>query len=466
MSRHAAVATAATIATMFVAEALRPQLPPVRLGVEFQINSYTPHTQAGGVIGAAPNGDFAVLWLSNMQDGSTWGAFGQLFDSSGIKKGVEFQVGRYTLLAQGSPDVAMDSNGDMVVVWDSYGDGSGTGVFARRIASSGTSLATEFQINIQTLGMDDSPAIARDAAGRFVVAWESHGRDGSQLGVFARRFSPAGVALGVEFQVNSFTAGNQWNPDLDLEQDGDFLIVWQSDNQDGSLVGVFGQRFNSSGAPHGPEFQLNQFFTASQAGPKVGIDDSSDFVVVWDSLIQDGDAAGIFARRFDSSGAPKGPEQQVNVDTTGDQRFPSLAVESDGDFAITWTDSPEYGISRAVARHFKASGAPTSGDMVLSTASTDQEAGGVAFLEGGDFVVAWSDDGVDGSAAGVFGQRFDVPPLLDIDGNGQITGLTDGLLVLRFLFGFTGVTLTSGAVGQGCTRCDSAEIVPYLRTLV
>jgi hypothetical protein len=43
--------------------------------------------------------------------------------------------------------------------------------------------------------------------------------------------------------------------------------------------------------------------------------------------------------------------------------------------------------------------------------------------------------------------------------------LTDGLLVLRFEFGFTGTTLTSSAVGPGCTRCDHTTILPYLQSL-
>ena len=54
---------------------------------------------------------------------------------------------------------------------------------------------------------------------------------------------------------------------------------------------------------------------------------------------------------------------------------------------------------------------------------------------------------------------------LDIDGTGTISALTDGLLILRFLFGFTGATLPAGAVGGGCSRCDAATIEPYLQTL-
>ena len=62
----------------------------------------------------------------------------------------------------------------------------------------------------------------------------------------------------------------------------------------------------------------------------------------------------------------------------------------------------------------------------------------------GDFVVAWESFGQDGSDRGIFAQRFKIPAVLDIDGNGATAALTDGLLVLRYLFGFTGATLTAG----------------------
>jgi hypothetical protein len=54
---------------------------------------------------------------------------------------------------------------------------------------------------------------------------------------------------------------------------------------------------------------------------------------------------------------------------------------------------------------------------------------------------------------------------LDADGNQSITALEDGLLTLRFLFGFEGSQLTSGVVGAGCTRCDAVSIQSYLAWL-
>ncbi|HUP25707.1 MAG TPA: hypothetical protein VNB06_22545 [Thermoanaerobaculia bacterium] len=54
---------------------------------------------------------------------------------------------------------------------------------------------------------------------------------------------------------------------------------------------------------------------------------------------------------------------------------------------------------------------------------------------------------------------------LDVDGNGAADPLTDGILILRYLFGFTGDSLISGAVDDDCTRCTAAQIEAYLDTL-
>ena len=54
---------------------------------------------------------------------------------------------------------------------------------------------------------------------------------------------------------------------------------------------------------------------------------------------------------------------------------------------------------------------------------------------------------------------------LDIDENGQIDALTDGLLSLRFLFGLSGTTLVDNVVASGANRSGSDEIESYLSDL-
>lgn len=55
---------------------------------------------------------------------------------------------------------------------------------------------------------------------------------------------------------------------------------------------------------------------------------------------------------------------------------------------------------------------------------------------------------------------------LDIDGNGQAAPLTDGLLLIRYLFGFRGDTLIAGAVGDGSVRKTAEAIEGYIKDRV
>jgi len=54
---------------------------------------------------------------------------------------------------------------------------------------------------------------------------------------------------------------------------------------------------------------------------------------------------------------------------------------------------------------------------------------------------------------------------LDVDGNDRIDALTDGVLYLRDLFGFRGEDLTRGAVGAGAVRANAEQIVAYLESI-
>ena len=54
---------------------------------------------------------------------------------------------------------------------------------------------------------------------------------------------------------------------------------------------------------------------------------------------------------------------------------------------------------------------------------------------------------------------------LDVDGNSSIDPLTDGLMIVRAMLGFTGTAVTNGAVGGGTpTRATWNLIQPYLNT--
>jgi hypothetical protein len=53
----------------------------------------------------------------------------------------------------------------------------------------------------------------------------------------------------------------------------------------------------------------------------------------------------------------------------------------------------------------------------------------------------------------------------DIDGDGDFESLSDALLVLRWCFGLTGAALINGAVDAGCTYCTAEEVAAHLTSL-
>ena len=55
---------------------------------------------------------------------------------------------------------------------------------------------------------------------------------------------------------------------------------------------------------------------------------------------------------------------------------------------------------------------------------------------------------------------------LDIDGDGESKPLTDGLLLIRYLFGFSGDSLISGAIGSGAERDTAEEVEAYIQERV
>ncbi len=55
---------------------------------------------------------------------------------------------------------------------------------------------------------------------------------------------------------------------------------------------------------------------------------------------------------------------------------------------------------------------------------------------------------------------------IDVDGNGVADALTDGVLIVRHLFGFSGDSLIDGAIGTNATRSTAEEIASAINDLI
>jgi hypothetical protein len=327
-----------------------------------------------------------------------------------VPLGGEFQVNTFTTSLQGNQSVAADADGNFVVVWMSYlQDGSDAGIFARRYLASGAPVSgTEFRVNAYTAGQQGVPDVASDPTGNLVVVWSSLGQDGSNYGVFGRRYDASG-APGLEFRVNTHTTHFQESPAVAMAADGSFVVVWESYGQDSSNSGgVFAQRYDAAGAPAGGEFRVNSYTTGGQQNVDVAMDATGNFVVVWFSLHDDG-SGGIFGQRFDAAGAAQGSEFRVNSYTTGQQYGPSVGMDADGDFVVAWNanrgGADSYGV---FAQRYNALGQAQGGEFAVNNLTVGlQGLSSLAMDPGGRFVVTWTDVLRDGDGYGVFARTFD-----------------------------------------------------------
>ena len=379
--------------------------PDIPIGPEFRVNSYTTADQRGsfaaGTLGI--NYHRVFVWTSIEQDGSGLGVFGRI-DGSG-----EFRVNTYTTGYQADPSVAIDESGNFVVVWASDQDGSESGVFGQRFTVGGTPLGPEFRVNTVTTDSQEQPRVATDANGNFVVVWTSEAQDGSAAGVFGQRYASSGNPVGPEFQVNTYTTGFQYRPVVSAAATpNNFVVVWQDGTSPGGGLpgrGVFGQRYATVGVPLGPEFEVETYTTGYQGAPAIAVQPGGSYVVVWHSDGEDGSDLGIYGQRYGSSGAPFGSEFRVNAYTTGAQASPTIGIDGAGCFFIAWTS--DDGSGTGIFGQSYIFGDPTTEPQYrVNTYTTGNQTSPVASSNGdtGTFVIAWESQDQDGSGYGIFAQ--------------------------------------------------------------
>jgi hypothetical protein len=431
----------------------------------FKVSTYTggAGAQRNTSVAMDSEGDFVFTWDSYIEDGSIWGIFGQRYDKSGVAVGAEFAINTYTTNSQSNSSVAMDADGDFVVSWQSKGqDGDNYGVYAQCYDKTGAKVGNEFQVNTYTTNYQGLPSIAMDAAGDFVISWQSNSQDGSSYGIYAQRYNESGVKVGGEFQVNSYTTSSQAAPSAAMDNYGSFIISWGS-GHDGSNYGIYAQRYDKSGAAIGNEFQVNTYTTNRQANPSAAMNADGDFMISWQSYGQDGSKYGVYAQRYDKTGTVVGSEFSVNSYTTNNQISPSAAMDAAGDFVISWES---YGSSYGIyAQRYDKSGAVVGTNFLVNTSTQAQGSKNdpaVAMDAAGDFVIGFEYTSVVQNIDGIYACLYNAIPMPPT--TGVLSGTNNTALVLYPNPAKTDVYMNLEGVTQVRLMDLSGKVLKYVTT--
>lgn len=326
----------------------------------------------------------------------------------------EFRVNDSESGDQEAPDVAALADGSYVVVWqDSMGDAASWAIKGKLLPPDGSLPEDEFLVNTYQYSAQSAPSITTLTGGGFVVVWQSDGEDGALNGVFGQRFKANGSKQGSEFQANTFTEFNQKAPNVGSLKDGGFVVVWEGEGQDGMGFGVFGQRYDEAGLKVGEEFRLNTETISNQQMAVVTGLTGGGFFTIWGSYSSGAIAWDLFGQKWGTDGEALGGEIAINAPWSQDgttlnyQVYARMAPLANDGLVAVWQSTLQDGSEDGVyAQRFSNSGKVGTEQMVHEAAEGNQQYPDVASLPDGGYVVAWQATGKDGSGFGVMARRF------------------------------------------------------------
>ncbi len=383
---------------------------------EFLVNVVQDSTQRAPRVAAAASGEYAVVWTSWNLAGNGSGRDIALrrFAPDNTPLGVESAVNTTGQGDQEQPALAVNPTGTMVIAWRSLGATDTMYDIRARVYRDGIPAGDEFVVNTTRRFSQSNPQVALDSAGNSVIVWDSWFQDGSDRGVYGQRFDASGSRVGSEFCLSTTTAYSQAKPVVSYLSSDRFVTAWESWGQD--LPGqagyaVIARLWNADGTPASPEIPVNVFTSDYQWYAAVAALGYTRFAIAWCSWSQDGDGGGIYARIFDRDGQPQTGELPVTLTTAYYQWLPRVTRLGDDRFAVAWSSWKQDGSREGVyLRTFATGGRPLSlEEQVNAYTDSFQWEPDIAEGSGGDCIVVWSTWGVVGKDYDIAARRLSPP---------------------------------------------------------
>ncbi len=230
------------------------------------------------------------------------------------------------------------------------------------------STSTNYQVN---------PHVSRNGDGDYVIVWESQFTNGSSI--YAKRYDSENCQVGSEILVaepdEAYDEDYQRHPNVTLNEDGSFVVVWESvgmPEEGGGHQELVFQKFDNNGNTVGsrtPIVELGEDATTVYSiWPDISSDKDGDFVVAWSIESYnsgDYDNASLRYRRYNSDGSAS-DETRTLISTLPlpnevSEGLVHVDMDAEGDFAFSWADYDENGYMNV--RKYNFDGTPAWGSV-------------------------------------------------------------------------------------------------------
>lgn len=223
------------------------------------------------------------------------------------------------------PDIAVDRNGNAVVVWR-QDDGSVSSIYAN-LYVAGTGWGTPELIETNNDGSAYSPRIAFDADGNAIAVWQQS--DSIRPNIWVNRYV-TGSGWGTAELIESDNTGSAFGPLVVVDDSGNAIAVWYQ--FDGSYYSIWSNHYEA-GTGWGTADVIESDDTGNAYNPRIALDGDGNALAVWRH--NDGSRFNIVANRY-VVGAGWGTAELIESDNSGTASSPDIATDSSGNALAVW----------------------------------------------------------------------------------------------------------------------------------
>jgi hypothetical protein len=277
-------------------------------------------------------------YLVGMEIGTN--VVGQLVSSNGTLLGSQIIVGSNPGDLPPSIGLAFGQT-NYLLAWSDNSVNSGVDMFGQFISRNGAKVGSKFKL-LSSVGSHNFQyvvALASDGT-NFLVVWVDGYNSDTQTGgnFYGQLVAPAGTLSGSEFLISSQLQNG--NAAAAIFGKTNYLVVWQSNNNDTGLDNKTYGEFVSSGGSAGSPFQINQTDSEDQSQLAVAFDQTNYFVVWnWDPPPETEESVtnwDLYGRLVSQTGTFPGSELHLVTDV-GSQQIPAVAFDG-ANYLLTWND--------------------------------------------------------------------------------------------------------------------------------
>jgi hypothetical protein len=316
-----------TLALGLVVAPATAQLPPA--GDPFDVPSQVLGDQSRPDLDRAHDGRFVVVWEG--PDGDQAGVFGRRFDAAGEPLGEQFQINVGTAGAQRRPRVAVQPQGGFLVVWESTAPPPlYDNVLYRAYDPAG--VPRDVPRFVHTNSFDDQYGgeVAADSQGNFVVVWQTYTYYDP---VYGRSFDPAGQPLGAAYRLDPEA---DWSTGVAVTATGpgEFVVAYETYEYYAGRQ-LVARSFGLDGGLDSEPVVIAAGDGQSHRDLQVAADAVGNLIVAWRQY----SPRELWARRLDSVLDPRGEAFLVGDLYANSFGRASLAMAPSGHAAAVWLDA-------------------------------------------------------------------------------------------------------------------------------